>query len=63
MLNINLNLKVMKVINFLMLIVLMCLTFGFILALCGEIVGDIIIVLSSIGAISTLYAMTKKERE
>lgn len=53
----------MKTINFLMLIILMCLTFGFILALCGEIVGDIIIVLSAVGAVSTLYAMTKKERE
>jgi len=40
---------------------MMCLTFGFILALCGEIVGDIVVVLSSIGAISTLYVMTKKD--
>jgi hypothetical protein len=51
----------MKITNFLMLIVMMCLTFGFILALCGEIVGDIIVVLSAIGAISTLYATTKKD--
>jgi hypothetical protein len=51
----------MKTINFLMMIIAMCLIFGFILSLRGELVGDFIIVLSGIGAISTLYAMTKKD--
>ena len=51
----------MKIINFLMLIIMMCLTFGFVLSLRGEFIGDAIIVLSAIGAISTLYAMTKKD--
>jgi hypothetical protein len=55
----NLNLLIMK--NFLMLVIAMCLVFGFILSLRGEFVGDAIIVLSAIGAISTLYAMSKKD--
>jgi len=42
-----------------MLVIAMCLVFGFILSLRGEFVGDAIIVLSAIGAISTLYAMSK----
>lgn len=45
--------------NFLMLIIAMCLVFGFVLSLRGEFIGDAIILLSAIGAISTLYAMTK----
>jgi hypothetical protein len=51
----------MKIVNFLMVIIMMCLVFGFILSLRGEFIGDAIIILSAIGAIGTMYAMTKKD--
>lgn len=50
----------MKTINFLMTIITMTITFGFILALCGDIVGDIVVAISSFGAILMLYVMNGK---